>query len=52
MEISRKRILGLLSASIFISSENAIPSDSSVIRGSIERRKTHIPDCESRTQWK
>src|SRR5258707_656683 len=52
MEISAKRMRGLFSASILISSENDIPSDSSRISSKIERRKTHIPDCESRTHWK
>src|SRR5262249_26266237 len=52
IDISPKRMRGLRSASILISSENAMPSDSSFISFRIWRRKTHIPDCESRTQRK
>ena len=52
MEISPNRIRGLRKASILISSENAMPSDSSFMSFRIERRNTHMPDCESRTQRK
>src|SRR5580658_122792 len=52
MEISPKRIVGSRRASILISSENAMPSDSNFIFFKMERRKTHMPDCESRTQRK
>src|SRR5215467_10353482 len=52
MEISTKRTWRLLSASILISSENAIPLDVSFSPARIERRKTHMPDCESRTHRK
>src|SRR5579883_117557 len=50
MEISTKRTRRLLSASILISSENAMPSEVSFSPFKIDRRKTHMPDCESRTQ--
>src|SRR5205823_3350537 len=52
IDSSVNRILELRKASIFISSENAIPSDSRIMPFKMQRRKTHIPDCESRTQLK
>src|SRR5712692_6612611 len=52
IEISPKTILGCFSASILISSENDMLSDSSLINDRMLRRNTHMPDCESRTQWK
>src|ERR1035437_8142060 len=52
MEISPKRIRESRKASILISSLKPMPSDSSFICWRMERRKTHIPDCESRTQRK
>src|SRR5262245_38690129 len=52
MEISPKRMREFRRASILISSENAMPSDSSFISLRIRRRKTHMPDCESRTHRK
>src|SRR5512138_3671286 len=42
----------LLSASILISSENAMLSDSRFMDVRMDRRKTHIPDWESRTHRK
>ena len=47
-----KRIFGYFSASILISSEKAMPSETSFISSRMDRRKTHMPDCESRTQRK
>ena len=52
MEISAKRMREFLSASILISSENAMPSEVNRMFLRMERRKTHMPDCESRTQRK
>src|SRR4051812_34750834 len=52
MEISTNRTLEFFRASILISSENAIPSDSSFMSFRIDRRNTHMPDCESLTQRK
>ena len=52
MEISVKRTRALLRASILISSENDMPSDSRCMSFKIDRRNTHMPDCESRTQRK
>src|SRR5260221_10412730 len=52
MEISAKRMLSLFNASILISSENAIPSETNFIPFKIDRLNTHIPDWESRTQRK
>src|SRR5262249_33001739 len=52
IEISPKRMRELRSASILISSENAMPSDSSFIPPRMERRRTHMPDWESRTHRK
>src|SRR5271165_67679 len=52
MDNSAKRICFRFKASTLISSENAIPSDSSRISFRMDLRKTHIPDCESRTQRK
>src|ERR1039457_372795 len=50
--ISTKRIWRLRMASILISSEKAMPSASSFMSSRMERRKTHMPDWESRTQRK
>src|SRR5580692_9745149 len=52
MEISTNRTPAFFRASILISSENAMPSDTSFMFLRIDRRNTHIPDCESRTQRK
>src|ERR1700742_2310576 len=52
IESSAKRIRELLSASILISSENAMPSDVSRMFFRIDLRKIHMPDCESRTHRK
>src|ERR1039458_7724507 len=50
--ISPKRMRRLRIASILISSEKAMPSASSFMSCRMERRKTHMPDWESRTQRK
>src|SRR5665647_2650664 len=52
IEISPKRIRESRRASILISSLKPMPSGSSFMSWRMERRKTHMPDCESRTQRK
>src|SRR5262249_24308477 len=52
IEISSNRIRESRMASILISSENAMLSDSSTMSRRIARLNTHMPDCESRTQRK
>src|ERR1035438_3975810 len=52
IEISPNRIRASRSASILISSLKPMPSDSNFMCSRMERRKTHMPDCESRTQRK
>src|SRR5215469_5325894 len=52
MEISAKRMRRSFSASILISSEKAIPSAVRFMPFKIERRNTHMPDCESRIHRK
>src|ERR1035441_541465 len=52
IEISPNRIRASRSASILISPLKPMPSDSNFMFSRMERRKTHMPDCESRTQRK
>ena len=52
MEISWNLTFLSFKASILISSENAIPSDSNRMSFKIDRLNTHMPDCESRTHRK